>query len=206
VATVRRISAIPDDVELVSAAREGDRRATEELLQRHYGRVFGVCRRICGNDADAADAAQNALISIVRGLPSFDGRSSFSSWAYRVATNASLDELRRRKRRGAVGLPDDEVAGDPTPSDRSIEATVGNRLDVDEALALIPEEFRAPVVLRDLLDFDYAEIATTLGIPAGTVRSRIARGRAALARILGNQPPTGARRSGTDTDDPGASR
>ncbi len=204
-ATVRRISAIPDDIELVSSARGGDRRATEELLQRHYGRVYGVCRRITGNDADAADAAQNALIAIVRGLPNFDGRSSFSSWAYRVATNASLDELRRRKRRGTVGLPDDDLAADPTPLDRSLEATVGNRLDVDEALARIPEEFRVPVVMRDLLDFDYAEIASTLGIPAGTVRSRIARGRAALARVLGNQSPAGARRSDTETDDAGAS-
>jgi RNA polymerase sigma-70 factor, ECF subfamily len=164
-----------------------------------------VCRRITGNDADAADAAQNALIAIVRGLPKFDGRSSFSSWAYRVATNASLDELRRRKRRGTVGLPDDDLAGDPTPIDRSLEATVGNRLDVDEALTRIPEEFRVPVVMRDLLDFDYAEIAHTLGIPAGTVRSRIARGRAALARELGNQRPPTARRSGNETDDAGAS-
>jgi RNA polymerase sigma-70 factor, ECF subfamily len=205
VATVRRIGANPDDDELVSSARLGDRRATEQLLRQHYPRVYGVCRRITGNDADAADAAQNAMIAMVRGLPNFDGRSSFSSWAYRVATNASLDELRRRKRRGVVGLPDDDLAADPTPLDRSLEATVGNRLDADAALARIPEEFRIPVVMRDLLDMEYAEIAETLGIPAGTVRSRIARGRAALARVLGNQRPTGARRSGTETDDAGAS-
>jgi RNA polymerase sigma-70 factor, ECF subfamily len=145
-----------------------------------------VCRRITGNDADAADAAQEAMIAVVRGLARFDGRSSFGSWVYRVATNASLDELRRRKRRAAAPLPEqlgtNEHARGPAP-----DALVGDRIDVDAALARLPEEFRVPVVLRDLCDLDYAEIGQVLQIPAGTVRSRISRGRAALAQLLGNQ-------------------
>jgi RNA polymerase sigma-70 factor (ECF subfamily) len=175
---------------LVAAARSGDRGATDQLLRLHYDRVLGVCRRVTGNDADAADAAQNALIAIVRGLPRFDGRSAFGSWAYRIATNASLDELRRRKRRGAVGLPEDDAML-TDPAEQPLDLTVTDRVAVDRALDLLPTEFRVPVVLRDLLDLDYAEIADTLGIPPGTVRSRISRGRAALAKILVESPPGG---------------
>jgi RNA polymerase sigma-70 factor (ECF subfamily) len=179
----------------VRSAQAGDRPALDRLLRLHYDRVYGVCRRMTGNDADAADAAQNALIAIVRGLPRFDGRSSFGSWAYRIATNASLDELRRRKRRGMVGLPE-EFPSDPGQHDRPVDLTIADRMVIDAALDRIPEEFRTPVVLRDLLDYDYAEIAATLDIPPGTVRSRIARGRAALAKILGNPPPPSDRPNG----------
>ncbi|MEP7115229.1 MAG: sigma-70 family RNA polymerase sigma factor, partial [Ilumatobacteraceae bacterium] len=91
----------------MTAAQGGDRGALDQLLRRHYDRVHAVCRRITGHDADAADAAQDAMIAIVRNLDRFDGRSSFGTWAYRIATNASLDELRRRKRR-AVPLSGDD--------------------------------------------------------------------------------------------------
>jgi RNA polymerase sigma-70 factor (ECF subfamily) len=153
-----------------------------------------VCRRLAGNEADALDATQEALLSIARGIRRFDGRAAFSTWAYRVTTNACLDELRRRGRRPRPGLPDDLGHGDR--SDLGAVAAAGievlpDRLAIDAALARLPVEFRAPVVLRDLCDLDYAEIAATLGIPPGTVRSRIARGRAQLAQLLdaGNQPP-----------------
>jgi RNA polymerase sigma-70 factor (ECF subfamily) len=146
-----------------------------------------VCRRLAGNEADALDATQEALISIARGIRHFDGRAAFSTWAYRVATNACLDELRRRRRRPSPGLPDDIDAMRQSHAGRTgsagIEA-IPDRLAVDVALAELPEEFRVPVVLRDLCDLDYAEIAQVLDIPPGTVRSRIARGRAQLARIL----------------------
>jgi RNA polymerase sigma-70 factor, ECF subfamily len=178
----------PDDHELVRAAQAGDRRALDQLLRQHQDRVYAVCRRMAGNDADALDASQEALMAIVRGLPRFDGRSAFSTWAYRVATNACLDELRRRKRRPDPGLPEVEHA--PAGGVPALSDTVADRLDIDGALATLPPEFRAPVVLRDQLGLDYAEIAEVLGIPPGTVRSRIARGRAALARQLrGNQDP-----------------
>jgi RNA polymerase sigma-70 factor, ECF subfamily len=172
----------------VRAAQAGERRALDQLLRRHHDRIYAVCRRMAGNDADALDATQEALIAVVRGLPRFDGRSAFSTWAYRVATNACLDELRRRKRRPDPGLPELEHApvGGPPP----VADLVADRLDIDGALAALPPEFRAPVVLRDQLGLDYAEIAEVLGIPPGTVRSRIARGRAAVARQLrGNQDP-----------------
>jgi RNA polymerase sigma-70 factor (ECF subfamily) len=161
-----------------------------------------VCRRLAGNEADALDATQEALIAIARGIRRFDGRAAFSTWAYRVATNACLDELRRRKRRAVPGLPDDLGQGEVTAVASAAIDLLPDRLAIDAALAELPEEFRAPVVLRDLCDLDYAEIADVLAIPPGTVRSRIARGRAQLARRLeaGNQSPAPGRP--TATDDP----
>ena len=134
-----------------------------------------------GDSADAADACQEALIAIVRGLPAFDGRSAFGTWAYRVATNACLDELRRRRRRPEPGLPDGpaEVA---SPFDHVESSTT--RVDLDRALQSLPADYRAAVVLRDVCALSYEEIAEALLIPPGTVRSRIARGRAALVPLL----------------------
>jgi RNA polymerase sigma-70 factor (ECF subfamily) len=148
-----------------------------------------VCRRLAGNDADAADATQEALIAIVRGLPRFDGTAKFSTWAYRVAVNATLDEMRRRSRRQAVDI--DEMHSLSVPSH---EGRASQRVDVDEALLRLPVEFRAAVVLRDLCALDYAEIAEVLGIPPGTVRSRIARGRAMLLPLLAGNPDSQADR------------
>jgi len=173
----------------VTAAQGGDRGALDQLLRRHYDRVHAVCRRITGHDADAADAAQDAMIAIVRNLDRFDGRSSFGTWIYRIATNSSLDELRRRKRRASVSGGPDDLAhtdiSDPT-STRRIE-TIGDHMALDAALRGLSDEYRLPVVLRDVADLDYAEIASVLDLPAGTVRSRIARGRAALAKALAPQ-------------------
>ena len=146
--------------------------------------MYAVCRRLAGNDADAADAAQEALLAIVRGLPRFDRRSRFTTWAYRVTVNACLDELRRRSRR-PVPVEDIGPPG-PPPGSPGVDDAVAARLDVDAALRRLPDEYRAAVVLRDLCGFDYAEIAEILGVPAGTVRSRIARGRAGVAEVLGN--------------------
>jgi RNA polymerase sigma-70 factor (ECF subfamily) len=139
---------------------------------------------MCGNDADAADATQEGLIAIVRGLEHFDGRAAFGSWAYRVTTNACLDELRRRSRRPSTGL--DRVPEPASPGDPAEAAAAA--VDVDAALATLPLEFRVAVVLRDLCALDYAEIADVLAVPIGTVRSRIARGRAAVAAHLGGNP------------------
>ena len=178
----RHIADDRDDTALVRAARSGDRQALEDLLRRHHDRLHALCRRLTGNDADALDATQEALIAVVRGLARFDERSTFKTWAYRVATNAALDELRRRRRRPEPGLP--VVALTSRGTDAPLDQGVATRLDVDAALACLPTEFRAPVVLRDLCTLSYDEIAEVLAIPPGTVRSRIARGRAALADIL----------------------
>ncbi|MGD9701513.1 MAG: RNA polymerase sigma factor [Acidimicrobiia bacterium] len=176
---------IRSDHDLVAAAVGGDREALDQLLRRHHARIAAVCRRMTGNAADGADATQEALIAIVRGLHKFDGRSSFGTWAYRVAVNASLDELRRRRRRPTDSL-DDVDRHRPEPSIRSPEDPVVDRLALGEAAAALPEEYRVAVILRDIGDLDYSEIAEVLGVAIGTVKSRIARGRSILARQLGN--------------------
>lgn len=183
---------------LITAAQRGDRRALDQLLRIHQPMIYSICRRITGNDADALDATQEALISIVKGLKRFDGRAKFSTWAYRVATNACLDEMRRRSRRPLPGLVE-EHTGDPfvaTSQARDPAETVSAQVDVDSALEVLPEDFRAAVVLRDLVGLDYAEIAQVLEIAPGTVRSRIARGRSRMAEIIsGNQTPPSDRQN-----------
>ncbi|MCY4176130.1 MAG: RNA polymerase sigma factor [Acidimicrobiaceae bacterium] len=158
-------------------------------MRHHHDQIHAVCRRLAGNDADAQDATQEALIAVVRGLGRFHGQSKFSTWAYRVATNAALDELRRKRRRASVieaserfGAPG---AGAGAAADHA-DAVVA-RLDLDAALAGLPEEFRAAVVLRDAAGFDYARIAEILGVAPGTVRSRIARGRRRLAAQVSSE-------------------
>lgn len=179
------------DEELVERAQQGDRAALDLLLGRHYDRLYAVCRGMAGNDADAADACQEALLAIVRGVERFDGRSTFRTWSYRVATNACLDELRRRKRRPLAVVDDPERISDRPEVDQQ----VADRVTIEDALPQLPEEFRAPVVLRDVVGMDYDEIATTLDLAPGTVRSRISRGRRHLANILGNQTASGERQS-----------
>jgi RNA polymerase sigma-70 factor (ECF subfamily) len=174
-----------DDAALVAAAQRGDRNALDQLLRRHYDRIHAVCRRIAGGTRDADDACQEALIKITRSLPRFDGRSAFGTWAYRIATNAALDELRRRDRRPSLHALDDSErpeAIDPTGGAR-IEQ-ISDRLLLDQALGALSDDLRAALVLRDVADLDYGEIANTLDVPLGTVKSRIARARAALADEL----------------------
>jgi RNA polymerase sigma-70 factor (ECF subfamily) len=191
------------DDTLARRAADGDSRALDALLRDHSALVHGVCRRILGNPDDALDATQEALLSIARKIGSFDGRSKFSTWAYRVATNAALDESRRRARRPLPSESLPESSGHPGHATTGHSGTghsgtahsgteasdtgLADRLDVDAALAHLTPEYRAAVALRDLVGMDYAEIAAVLDIPPGTVRSRISRGRAALADLLGNR-------------------
>ena len=187
------MSTEPSDHTLAAAAGAGDRRALELLLARHFDRIHAICRRITGHPEDALDATQEALLAVTRGIGRYDARAAFTTWLYRVATNAALDEVRRRKRRPAPADLDAMDPGPATGTGASVESAVVARLDVDAALAGLTPEFRAAVVLRDLCDLDYGEIAEALGVPIGTVRSRIARGRGAIAQRL----------SGGDTPGPG---
>ena len=164
-------------------AQRGDATAVDSLLRTHYDTVRAICHRIVINSSDADDATQIALMSIVRALPSFDGRSKFSTWIYRIATNAALDEVRRIQRRP---IPTEKESVYDTPTTDRTNA-VDAQMDVSFALAQLPDEYRTAIVLRHVADLDYEEIATIQGVPVGTVRSRLARGRAQLAEILGNQ-------------------
>ncbi len=176
---------LADDGELIRAAQRGDMASLEILLDRHHDRIRAVCAKVVGRGADADDAAQMALISIVKNLDKYDGRAQFTTWSYRIATNAAIDELRRRKRRDSDSLDDDEnhlqVVGTTDIGNASTAKIV-----IDDALDQLDEDFKLPVVLRDLCGLNYDEIAEVLDIAPGTVRSRIARGRGKLADIIGD--------------------
>lgn len=184
------------DEALVIAAQGGDRAALEELLNRHYLRIFSLCRRMLDSEEDACDAAQEAAVSIVRNLPKFSHQAAFSTWAYRIAVNACFDEISKRKRRPLLSLgwkrgeKAEAEETDPVLSAAALSDTAESavtRVDVQTALAALPDEFRVAVVLRDQGELSYAEIAELLDVPIGTVRSRIARGRAELAEKLGEE-------------------
>jgi len=192
---------------LIAAWREGQGDALDKLLHISYPRLFRLCRRIVGA-VDADDAIQEALIAIVRGLPNFDGHSTFATWAYRVTTNSCLNEIRKRKRRHGIQVvrgADAEMSvsndvGDSIDLQTSsaIDSVV-DRLDLDEALSALPLDQRVVVVLRDICSLSYDEIAEVLDIAPGTVRSRISRGRSQLHQIIsGNSTTPGRRQSNSD--------
>ncbi len=169
------------DTELVVLAAGGDQAAFAELMTRHRPRLYAVCRRITAHDQDAQEALQETMILAWKRLGEFDGRSAVGTWLYRVATNAAIDEVRRRKR--TPEPTESESMPEPTPS-RGADGAVVARMDVDRALAQLPPQYRAVVVLRELCDLSYAEIAEMRDIPIDTVKSQLSRGRRALVELL----------------------
>jgi len=190
---------LPSDEELLAAHLRGDRDAFGQLVGRHERRVYGICLRMLGNREDAQDAAQEAFISALRRAASFRQEAAFSTWLYRIAVNAATDQARRRGRARTTPL-EPEDAGVPLPArDHSDHGEdVATAVTVQAALTRVPEEFRAAVVLCDLLRLPYAEAAAALGVPVGTVKSRVYRGRLALAGELRGDTP---RQSGGNTPD-----
>lgn len=179
---MRKGSAERHEHDLVVRAQSGDAKAADAFLRLHYDTVRAVCHRIVINPADADDATQQALISIIRALPQFDGRSKVTTWMYRIATNAAIDEVRRIRRR-------DVPTADETFRDVGVsggESGIDAQIDVRRALESVPEDFRTTLVLRHVADLEYDDIAEILGVPVGTVKSRLTRGRAQLADILGS--------------------
>lgn len=173
------------DAELIERFRAGDTHAFELLMEAHQDRIFGVCLRMLRDREAALDATQETFITVFRKVDSFAGRSAFSTWLYRVAVNTCYDHLRRSKRRHADPLPDHLDPADATAND-PFEATL-DRPGLADALAQLPPEFRMAVILVDAEDLPIAEAAELLGVPSGTIKSRVFRGRRMLAEILGNQ-------------------
>jgi RNA polymerase sigma-70 factor (ECF subfamily) len=165
---------------LIALAAGGDAQAFAVLAERHVGLMYAVCQRITGDDQDAVDALQEALTDAWRRIGSFEGRSAVSTWLYRIAANAATDEVRRRAHRPEQADP---AAGDLAGA-HDVEASAVTRSTVAWALAQLPPQFRAAVVLREYHDLSYQQIAEVLGIPIDTVKSRISRGRQALAELL----------------------
>src|SRR5688572_16088194 len=148
---------------------------TWEDLARSHGRfLYTVAYRLTGNDADAQDLVQEVLLRVRRGLESYRP-GSMEGWLSRIAMNAFLDDVRRRKRRPTVALPDDadRVLGDAGADPDAVLASTTLSADLQAALLALPSDFRAVVVLCDVVGMQYDEIAHDLGIPIGTVRSRL---------------------------------
>ena len=169
------------DAELAVLAAAGNAEAFSALAGRYQGLMHGVCAGITGNDADAVDALQEALVIMWQRLGTFEGRSAMSTWLYRIATNAAIDEVRRRARRATQA---DVTMIDQTQAEDDVAEQVALRSAVDWALGRLPPQYRAAVVLRENYDMSYQEIAEILDVPIDTVKSRISRGRQALASLL----------------------
>ena len=167
------------DHQLIADHVAGDPEAFAELLTRHRDRLWAVAVRTLGDHDEAADALQDALVSAFRGAAGFRGEAAVTTWLHRVVVNACLDRLRRRAARPTVPLPDAEPA-DRRDDHRATEI----RLDVRAALARLPEHQRQALVLVDMHGLSVAEAAAVLQVAEGTIKSRCARGRAALAPML----------------------
>lgn len=165
------------------ASSEG--RPTWESVARDHGRfLYQVAYRLTGNDEDAQDLVQEVLLRVRRGLRTYEP-GSMEGWLSRITTNAFLDEMRRRRRRGADRLPDDPDRVLPPSQGADDELAARGLPDhVQAALAGMSEDYRAVVVLCDVAGLSYQEISDSLGVPIGTVRSRIHRGRAELRAAL----------------------
>ena len=180
----------------VRRCMDGDSGAWSELVRTHHRRVYGLCYRFTGNPADAEDLTQDVFLKIYSNLASFDtGRGSLQVWITTMTRNLLVDNFRRTRNQRATSSLDDgwESAEELKPVDRLVarsasphEIAAHKELEkmVQEALSHVSVELREAVILRDLQDMDYKEIAQVLGIPEGTVKSRISRGRAELARLL----------------------
>jgi RNA polymerase sigma-70 factor (ECF subfamily) len=192
----------PADQELIDRYLRGDGDAFAALVRRHERQVYGLCLRILGNPDDAADAAQDALVMVARKLGSFRGDARFTTWLHRVATNVCYDHLRAAKRRPAVTrLADDEPAHELGPPVADHADDVAGTRDIAAALARVPADFRVAVVLADVQDLPYEEIARILDVPVGTVKSRVHRGRLAVGRALGVLAQEPGRAAGTSQEE-----
>lgn len=182
-----RLADLTDD-ELVQRAQSGNSRAFELLLRRHQRSMFGTSLRLLSQDSDAEDAVQEAFIASWRRLPEFRSDAQFSTWLYRIVTNRSLNELRRRKPTAALE-PDGQVAGsaefliDTGSPDRQVEHSA--MMDaLQSALGKLPEQLRVCWLLREVDHRSYQEIADIVGVPEPTVRGRISRARTNLAEAM----------------------
>ena len=203
------------DPELIERYLRGDSSAFSALVRRHEKRVYNLCYRMLGREEDARDAAQDAFLTALRKISSFRGEAQFTTWLHRVTVNACYDVLRKKKREPLLEPARDEDAPEPPgPASPDHADSAIAAVDVQRALMRVPQEFRAVLVLHDVHDLAYEDIAESLGIPVGTVKSRLHRGRIALAEELGeaergrgrSRANTPDSETGTDSEEPPAAQ
>lgn len=180
------------DAELVGRAQRGVPTAFAVLVSRYQDRVYNTCYRMCHNHADALDLTQTTFLKALEALPRFERRANFYTWLFRIAVNLTMTHRRTlgRRRTGSLEAANEDGAR-VEPKARGSDADAAAALEQDElqarvaaALAQLDEEFRLAVVLKDIEEMDYAAIADVLGVPVGTVKSRIHRGRMMLRERL----------------------
>lgn len=168
-------------------AQKGDQAAFEAILAEHEKMIYGICLRMCGNRDDAMDVAQETAVRIWRNIGKFTGNAALSTWIYRIATNACLDHLRRRRDSLSIDELGEEgyspVAAESETPEAVLQGTETMR-SLERALERLPEDQRSAVVLRDVQSLSYDEVADVLGVNLNTVKSRISRGRRALRDFL----------------------
>lgn len=179
------------DAALIQRYLAGDTDAFEELMRAHEDRIFAVCLRMLRDRDAALEATQETFITVFRKADRFAGRSAFGTWLYRVAINSCYDLARRTKRHRADSLPEGMDPADVSAGDGFAAAEV--RPEIEAALDELPTEFRAAVILSDLEGLALETVSEIIGVPVGTVKSRVFRGRRLLAERLGNL------RGGSDT-------
>src|ERR687891_179275 len=170
------------DPQVVEAARRGDLGAFERLVRRYQGDVWRLSVHLVHDETLADDVTQNAFVRAFRFLPRYRGESKFSTWLFTIARNCAVDELRRTSRQDRIVRRAD-AQPDRAPPDHT------TRIEVREALGDLPPNLREPVVLIDMFGMSYQEVARVLGIPQGTVKSRVHRARELLAAALRRRAP-----------------
>ena len=173
-----------DQEHIIARARRGDADAFEQLVTAYRNQVFRLALRMCGNEADADEVAQEAFLSAWKGLPNFRGESRFSTWLYQLTTHAAIDLMRREKRQAAAEDIDEITTADDGPSPQQQVERAETRREVRSALMQLPEEYRQVLVLRFMQELSYEEIGRALKLPVGTVKSRLNRAKAQLKDIL----------------------
>ena len=170
----------------LAQAKRGDQEAFGCLIRAYEKRVFALTRRLCADPSDAEEAAQDAFLAVWQGLPSFRGEARFSTWLYRLTVNACTDILRRRQRRSGRDEPLDraEALPDRAPSPQEAAERKELRSAIEAGLRQLPEEYRTALVLREIQQLSYEEIAQATGAKPGTIKSRISRGRGLLRKFL----------------------
>jgi RNA polymerase sigma-70 factor (ECF subfamily) len=173
-----------EDADLVARYVAGDIAAFDELMQAHENRVFAICLRMLRSREAALDATQETFLTVFRKADRYRAQAAFSTWLYRVAVNTCYDQLRRAKRKRAETLPETFDPADPRALDPMVSAEL--RPDIESALSDLQPEYRAAIVLVDLEGLALETAGDILGVPVGTMKSRLFRGRRILAERLGN--------------------
>ena len=191
-----------DEKKLVQLIQQGDQVALAELLESYNQRLYNIILRMVGNKDDALELAQDTMVKIVEHVSDFNGQSKIYTWMTRIAMNLALSHLRKRKLRNAVSLDqsfsaqNDQAAALKQQIEDKMEPQPGQNVENTEAINhlqiaidCLEQDFKAVIVLRDIDQLDYAEIAAILNVPVGTVKSRLFRARLALRQAMLKKQP-----------------